>query len=44
MRRALLGLPVFRGLAKIREQSEQWLRDHSETIPHESLEGITPVA
>lgn len=34
---------VFRTLTEIREQTEAWLTDYNEKIPHDSLNDLTPV-
>lgn len=42
-RNGVLDMYVFRTLSEVRHQTELWLRDYNEQIPHESLNDMTPV-
>ncbi|MBV6831332.1 integrase core domain-containing protein, partial [Xanthomonas euvesicatoria] len=42
-RRGVLDMHIFRTLSEVREQTEQWLADYNQQIPHDSLGGLTPV-
>ncbi|RST80060.1 IS3 family transposase, partial [Xanthomonas arboricola pv. pruni] len=33
---------IFRTLSEVREQTEHWLADYNQQIPHDSLDGLTP--
>lgn len=41
-RRGVLDMHIFRTLSEVREQTEQWLADYNQQIPHDSLGGLTP--
>jgi len=41
-RRGVLDMHSFRTLSEVREQTEQWLADYNQQIPHASLGGLTP--
>lgn len=41
-RRGVLDMHVFRTLSEVREQTERWLADYNQEIPHDSLGGLTP--
>ena len=42
-RKGVLDLYVFRNLNEVREHTERWLNDYNEEIPHNALDGLTPV-
>jgi putative transposase len=42
-RKGVLDLYVFRNLTEVREHTERWLHDYNEEIPHNALDGLTPV-
>lgn len=42
-RRGVLDMYVFRTLNEVREQTERWLADYNEHIPHDALNDLTPV-
>ncbi|MFC7521640.1 integrase core domain-containing protein [Xanthomonas populi] len=33
---------IFRTLSEVRDQTEHWLADYNQQIPHDSLGGLTP--
>lgn len=41
-RRGVLDRYVFRNRAEVREQTERWLGDSDEQIPHDAPGGLTP--
>lgn len=41
-RRGVLDMYVFRNLTEVREQTERWLSDYNEQIPHDALNDLTP--
>ncbi|MEB1282609.1 transposase, partial [Xanthomonas campestris pv. campestris] len=41
-RRGVLDMHIFRTLSEVREQTEHWLADYNQQIPHDSLGGLTP--
>ncbi|MEB2112469.1 integrase core domain-containing protein, partial [Xanthomonas campestris pv. campestris] len=41
-RRGVLDMHIFRTLSEVREQTEHWLPDYNQQIPHDSLGGLTP--
>lgn len=41
-RRGVLDMYVFRNLTEVREQTERWLSDYNEQIPHDALSELTP--
>ncbi|TQV26384.1 integrase core domain-containing protein, partial [Xanthomonas perforans] len=41
-RRGMLDMHLFRTLSEVREQTEHWLADYNQQIPHDSLGGLTP--
>ncbi|MBZ2548252.1 IS3-like element ISXca2 family transposase, partial [Xanthomonas perforans] len=41
-RRGVLDMHLFRTLSEVREQTEHWLADYNQQIPHDSLGGLTP--
>ncbi|NJC44271.1 UNVERIFIED_ORG: transposase InsO family protein [Xanthomonas campestris] len=41
-RRSVLAMHLFRTLSEVREQTEHWLADYNQQIPHDSLGGLTP--
>ncbi|CAE6795981.1 hypothetical protein CFBP1159_27650 [Xanthomonas arboricola pv. corylina] len=40
-RRGVLDMHIFRTLSEVREQTEHWLADYNQQIPHDSLDGLT---
>jgi len=42
-REGVLNMYVFKTLEEVRERTEQWLSDYNEQLPHDSLDGMTPV-
>lgn len=42
-RRGVLDMYVFRTLTEVREHAERWVADYNHEIPHDSLDGLTPV-
>ena len=42
-RKGVLDLYVFRNLTEVREHTERWLYDYNKEIPHNALDGLTPV-
>ncbi|WP_329743335.1 IS3 family transposase [Dyella sp. A6] len=42
-RRGVLDMYIFRTLTEVREHAERWLADYNNEIPHDSLDGLTPV-
>lgn len=40
--RGVLDMHIFRTLSEVREQTEHWLADYNQQIPHDSLGGLTP--
>ncbi len=41
-RRGVLDMHIFRTLSEVREQTEHWLADYNQQIPHDSVGGLTP--
>ncbi|WP_257003518.1 integrase core domain-containing protein, partial [Xanthomonas vasicola] len=41
-RRGVLDMHLFRTLSEVRQQTEHWLADYNQQIPHDSLGGLTP--
>ncbi|NIK63489.1 transposase InsO family protein [Xanthomonas arboricola] len=41
-RHGVLDMHLFRTLSKVCEQTEQWLADYNQQIPHDSLGGLMP--
>lgn len=42
-RTGVLDMYVFRNLTEARKQTEHWLQDHTEEIPHNALDDLTPI-
>lgn len=42
-REAVLDMYVFKTLDEVREQTEVWIADYNEVLPHDSLDDLTPV-
>ncbi len=40
-RRGVLDMHIFRTLSEVREQTEHWLADYNQQIPHDSLGRLT---
>lgn len=41
-RSGVLDMHIFRTLSDVLEQTEHWLADYNQQIPHDSLDGLTP--
>lgn len=42
-REGVLDMYVFKTLEEVREQTEAWMRDYNEELPHDALGDLTPV-